>query len=96
MRLELPQLKRVIEVSEPGNLLLILRTHKVPIASSCSGEGVCGTCGIVVEGDGVPPVGKHEARLLAQLSQSPKHSRMACLVDVPVASKTWVISSSYW
>jgi len=43
---------RVIEIPDSAKALLtILLQHKVPVASSCGGEGVCAKCQIeVVEG----------------------------------------------
>lgn len=49
MRIELPQLNKIIDAEKGANLFKTLKENGVPIASSCNGDGVCGKCVVHIE-----------------------------------------------
>jgi ferredoxin, 2Fe-2S len=102
VRIEIPQLKMLIELDEAeriasqnDNLLTILVSHGVPIAQSCGGDGVCGTCSIEIVGEGIPEESAYEKKL-KRLQKVPPQQRISCLIKVPKSSKTWVLHCNYW
>ena len=96
MKIVLPQLGLELESGEtPANLLSFLSRHGVPVARSCGGDGVCGTCRLRVEGDDQPVASAGEIRLRKKQGAR-AGERFACLVDLPVSSKTWVLRCDYW
>lgn len=98
MKIEIPQLKKSFEAAAGVNLLAKLVSEQVPIAHSCAGDGVCGTCSIQIEGPGLPSESDRELRLRKKQlkGHEPKNCRFACLLKIPDSSKTWVLSSDYW
>jgi ferredoxin len=98
VRIELPQLGLVIDDAPAGaNLLALLASHKVPLARSCGGDGVCGTCRVQIEGDDVPARSSHEARLHKKQSRvASDDDRYACTIQIPATSKKWVLRTRYW
>jgi 2Fe-2S ferredoxin len=96
MRIEIPKLGRVIEnVPANANLLTVLSMVGVPIARSCAGDGVCGTCAISLTGEGIPPMSSFEKKLLMKQNKDSR-LRIACLIKIPELSKTWVVDATYW
>lgn len=103
MIVELPQLGRTLVAEAGDNLLTLLQRERVPIAHSCAGEGVCGTCVLRLEGDGTGSPGAHEKRLIERQipparrsAAGPGELRMACLVTVPATSNKWTLRTDYW
>jgi len=78
-----------------ANLLTILVSHGVPIAQSCGGDGVCGTCAIQITGEDVPTESALEKKV-KRMQKVSEHERMSCLIKVPRSSKTWVLRCNYW
>lgn len=98
MKIKIPALQRELTAEAGANLLATLVQEKIPIAHSCAGDGVCGTCLIHIEGADVPAEGNQELRLkLKQCKEMPPaNTRFACLTNVPESSKTWVLRTDYW
>ncbi|MGH0033359.1 MAG: 2Fe-2S iron-sulfur cluster-binding protein [Myxococcota bacterium] len=67
---------------------------RLPIASACGADGICGRCGVeIVEGaDALPPAGDHERRV-KQRNRVPEAQRLACRV---VPRGDVAIRASYW
>jgi ferredoxin len=92
----MPQLKKeILNCAAGANLLALLGQHRIPIARSCGGDGVCGTCRVRLEGDDIPPPTKAEL-ILIKKQQLDSGERVACLLIIPKSSKTWVLRSDYW
>jgi ferredoxin len=98
MKIEIPQLNKSFESSGDVNLLAKLVSEQIPIAHSCAGDGVCGTCSINIEGAELPEESEREKRLRKKQRREhePKNCRFACLLKVPHSSKTWVLRTDYW
>lgn len=83
-----------IEVESGENLMEALLKREIPVASSCSGQLVCGKCHIQVT-DGSynlsPPSGNE--RDFMEIKDVPKGSRMscACLVEGDIT-----VDTPYW
>lgn len=45
---------RALAVPAGENLMSALMAGGLPVASSCHGDGICGKCGVIVEGAGGP------------------------------------------
>jgi len=94
--ISLPQLSLEIDSGpEPVNLLSLLGRHRVPLARSCGGDGVCGTCRLRIEGKDLPAISGAETKL-AKRQGANEGERFACLVEVPASSKTWALRCDYW
>ena len=104
MKIELPQLHKAIElktIDRPVSLLSVLVAHKIPIAHSCSGEGVCGTCWVEIEGNGIPKRTNESQKLWSkQFPQTTQKESQyfACLTLIRPedSSKTWVVRCPSW
>jgi ferredoxin len=89
-------LGRTYRVREGGTLMRAAVRARVPIASSCGGEGVCGACRVrvVQGGENLSPAGDRERAVLdAQTPLGGPDERLACLAAVhgPVT-----VTTSYW
>lgn len=84
----------VVEVASNSRLFDVALDAGLPVASSCSGEAVCGKCHMrVLAGDAnLSPKGKLEERLLAK-EKSPPENRISCLTKVRGDA---TITTSYW
>jgi|GEM_PF-1128501 len=82
---------------EQSTALLALRAGQQPIASSCSGETVCGRCVVQIIGgaDALPPAEPDELAVLAVYGAEPGE-RLACRLLREDASDELVLSTHYW
>ena len=80
---------------QPGSLLDIALANGVPIECACGGEGVCGTCHVIVEEgmDNLSAAGDDEFDTIDQAPGNTLNSRLACLAvvrgDVTVTIPDW-------
>ena len=74
---------KAIDVETPANLMQTLLQNKVPVASSCHGEGVCAKCKVRVLGPAVnlSPAQEHE-KFLLQKYQLSAEWRISCQCSV--------------
>jgi len=74
-----------------------LRAGQQPIASSCSGETVCGKCGVFVEAVTVPlpPAEVDEEAILAALDAEPTE-RLACRIRREDVRGSIALRTNYW
>ena len=74
-----------------------LRAGGQPIASSCSGETVCGRCTVqVLAGGGqLPPAAPQEESVLAVMDAEPGE-RLACRLSPSYVSGEIVLRTNYW
>lgn len=92
VKIALPQLQRVIEAEVGDNLLTLLRRASVPVAHSCAGEGICGTCRVRIEGVKISSPSNAEQQL-SKRHRCPSGTRFACLVTVESDCK---VTTDYW
>ncbi len=96
-RLELTKLGKVVDWPEDANLLTVLVSHGAPVARSCGGEGICGTCRVQLCGPELPEPSPEEQRVAGRVGVELGRERVSCLLSGPKsASKTWELSCSYW
>jgi 2Fe-2S ferredoxin len=84
-------LERGVLVPAELDLWSGLMAAGVPIASACQGEGICGRCALLIEGE-VPPMADLERRTLLQQGVAPG-LRLACCVRSP---KPLELYAPYW
>ena len=72
-----------LEIQTSQNLMKTLLAHKVPVASSCHGEGVCAKCKVQVlsNPENLTPAQDHE-RFLLQKHHLPPGWRISCQCSV--------------
>lgn len=92
----IPQLRLTIEAGPEANLLNLLVKAKVPLAHSCAGDGVCGTCYLYIEGEQIPLATAAEIKVLKRTALKDPRARIACLVKTPKVPINWVLSTDYW
>lgn len=75
--------RQPIEVEVGSNLMTVLLSHGVPVASSCNGDGVCAKCRIQIKsgGDQLSPLNETELHLRDRESLKPG-IRFSCQVHV--------------
>ena len=94
MKIYLPQLNKSLSSNKEENLYKFLRENKVPVASSCKGEGICGKCVISVT-DGMENLSTpSELELkLQEKYRLRKEQRVSCQCqcsgDVELATTYW-------
>jgi ferredoxin, 2Fe-2S len=83
MTIHLPQLNKSLRCKKGENLFRFLRENQIPVASSCTGEGVCGKCVVqVVKGEAhLSPVNELEQKLHEKY-QLHKDQRICCQCEV--------------
>ena len=50
-KIHLPQKNLILEVHAGANLMKTLLDAGIPVASSCLGDGICGKCRLMTEGE---------------------------------------------
>ncbi len=91
------QLRRgALALEGNGTLMAICRRAEIPVGSSCSGQGSCGRCLVVVlEGqEALSAPDEHELRVLARIGAQP-NQRLSCQCRL-VQPATVRITTSYW
>ncbi|MBY0384755.1 2Fe-2S iron-sulfur cluster binding domain-containing protein [bacterium] len=94
MKIYLPQLHKTVTGNEKDSLFQILRSHDIPVASSCLGDGVCGKCRLSIqEGtEFLSPVQPLEQKLIEKYQLSEKQ-RISCQCSI---SGDVIVTSTYW
>lgn len=92
MKINLPQLNKVIDVEKDANLFRTLKEAQVPIASSCNGDGVCGKCIVNVITGHLPSPNTLELSLIEKYNLD-KGQRISCQCHVVSDIK---ITTGYW
>ena len=91
--ISIPQLSRIISIPKGSNLFRVLREHKIPIAQSCLGEGICATCSLQITPNTNCTSPSKREQALKEANQLASHLRISCLVRVLADIS---ISTSYW
>ena len=83
-----------IQVKAGSSLMLALLENGVPVASSCSGKGVCRKCVLnIVKGrENLAPPNELEAHLI-ELDQLKTNQRISCQV---IVSCDITVDAPYW
>lgn len=92
MKVELPQLNKVVTVEKGANLFKALKDAELPIASSCKGDGVCGKCVVRVDHGTLAVPTALELTLIDKYKLD-KNQRISCQCAVTSDLK---ISTTYW
>ncbi|MCC6138561.1 MAG: (2Fe-2S)-binding protein [Bdellovibrionaceae bacterium] len=92
MKVELPQLNKILTAEKDANLFKTLKEAQVPIASSCKGDGVCGKCVVRVESGTLPPPGTLELTLMDKYKLD-HDQRISCQCAITSDLK---LSTTYW
>lgn len=74
---------RQLEAPEGWTLLEILRAHGLPIATVCEGQGICGTCHVLIADswrERLPEARDDEAKLLSEVPGVEAGERLACQI----------------
>lgn len=90
-KLALPQKDIILEVEPGENLMAVLLKEKIPVASSCSGEGICGKCKLIINGPVYPmnPL-ESQTHLRNHLNQN---ERLSCQIEI---IDDLTLTASYW
>jgi ferredoxin len=85
---------RKVRVVTGSSLLAATRGAGLPLASGCSGEALCGRCGVrmLAGASALPPPDDAELRALRR-NRAPAGQRLACCVPV---SSDLTVTASYW
>ena len=93
VKISIPQLQKTIVVRKGCNLFHVLREHKINIAQSCEGDGICGTCFVHISpSTNCTPLSKREISL-KRANQLQDDVRISCLIRV---QRDISISTPYW
>jgi len=78
-------------LGKPGSLLDIASAHGIEIGSNCGGNGICGTCYVVVEdgAENLSPADDDERATLEGMTDNAPGARLACQAVVlgPVTAR---------
>lgn len=93
-RLTLLPSGRVLDVPDGARLFDVLRDAKVPLASSCDGDSICGKCKVEVVsgGEHLSEIPASEEKLLKKVRDE-GHWRLAC--DARIHGDV-TITTGYW
>ena len=84
-----------LEAPSGANLMQVLLTAEVPVASSCHGDGVCAKCRLeIVEGASSLDPRNETEEFLAERFSLKKNQRISC--QVAVGTQDLVIDATYW
>ena len=86
--------ERTVRVSPETSLLDAAREAGLPVAQTCTGEGVCARCGmeILAGGDDLAPESEDETRAKARNRIETK-LRLSCLLK---ADRDLTVPAPYW
>lgn len=91
--ISIPQLSKIISIPKGSNLFRVLREHKIPIAQSCLGDGICATCSLKITPNTNCTSPSKREQALKEANQLPTQIRISCLVRVLGDIS---ISTTYW
>lgn len=93
-KIDLPQLQRSLEVQPNKTVMQHLLEAKIPVASSCGGEGVCGKCKVIVlSSDSTLTAPTETEKLTSRRLKIQKGERLSCQCS-PL--KDLQIKTTYW
>ncbi|MDG2332760.1 MAG: 2Fe-2S iron-sulfur cluster-binding protein [Myxococcota bacterium] len=86
--------ERTVRVSQGKSLLEAAREAGLPVAQTCSSEGICARCGmeILAGGEDLPPESDAETRAKARNRIETK-LRLSCLLK---ADRDLTVTAPYW
>jgi len=88
-----PQLKKAFSLNPSLSLMDNLLEHKIPVASSCKGDGICGKCHMTVLSTGkIPPPLEIEKNTIER-NQIPGGQRLSCQLYL---SQDVSVQTTYW
>jgi 2Fe-2S ferredoxin len=90
MKISLPQLAFELEHTGKKRIFDLLLENKIPIASSCRGNGICHWCKISIEPQDAKLSKKSKFELAAKLEEN---ERLSCQCK---AKEDLIIRTSYW
>lgn len=92
-KLQLPQLKRVLNINPDLSLMDNLLTNDVPVASSCAGDGICGKCRMrVFTTETLPQKSTLETKTLKN-NGGMKDERLSCQLKILTDAS---VETTYW
>ena len=102
-KIHLPQLRKSFDFDSEANremsLLTALLRVGVPMAHSCAGEGICGTCACEIKSKQVtqvPRLSVQEEKLQTKHKLSHPKTRFSCLIALKLLPEECEIFTSYW
>ena len=83
-------------IDEQKSLLELLLKQKIPIHHSCGGNGLCGTCRVLIESKSEPvksiPMGPFEQEFWQSHGYSPTHpERLSCQIPIEALPNQCVV-----
>lgn len=90
-KIHLPQKNLALEAEKGENLMFFLKANNIPVASSCTAEGICGKCRLKITGK-LPEIGKLELETLQRNNIKPE-LRLSCLV---IVEEDLTVEAGYW
>ncbi len=89
-KISIPQKNLVLNAEANKNLMDLLIENKLPVASSCLGEGICSKCAMQITPEGQP--NDLEKRTMEKNKCEPHH-RLCCQIFI---SSDLTVRASYW
>lgn len=86
----IPQKDLTLTAEKNKNLMDLLVENKLPVASSCLGEGICSKCAMEVTPEGTPS--ELEVKTMAKNKCDP-HRRLTCQFLI---NEDITVKASYW
>lgn len=90
-KIHIPQKNLTLDAPKNENLMFFLKSQHIPVASSCTAEGICGKCHLKITGD-LPKPNKLEQETLHRNKIDEDH-RLSCLV---ILDQDITVEASYW
>lgn len=92
--IELPQMKRQLEVADGSNLYQALREAGIPIAGSCDAEGICSKCHVLITfSEGWLPKEAPLETKVKRANSVPEKQRLSCLLRIKGKVR---VQTEYW
>lgn len=93
-KIKVSKSQKIFEVPRGENLMASLLANDLPVASSCSGEGVCGKCRIqIISGMAHLSIPNDTEKFLADTNELESNERISCqtevLGDIEVDTRYW-------
>ena len=93
--IHIQQLNQTIETSDESlSLMEVLLKNKIPVASSCGGDGVCGKCTLTVKGLKEDTLKQIEEKFCHKDKWKP-NTRLSCQLNLEKSDYVFV-ESTYW
>ncbi len=92
MRILLPQLNKSVDVEKGTSLFTALKTARVPLASSCNGEGICNKCIVRLVAGSLAEPNALEQKLIEKFELE-ADQRISCQCTV---TTDLTLTTTYW